>query len=269
MIRNLALYLAFLSALAAAATAQQSDSTDSNPQRHAFEWSIHASAAYAMHDVDFNSLPPIENCCFGFDNTTAIGYGGSLGVSLPLTDDGLRIGLRAGYGQLPAQFASFTTDPVYVPGQGTVNAVFKHQINLTYHTIPVDLHFEYPVLSSVWFGLGVKGLYIASASFKQLETLEEPSGVSFENGTRTRIDKSGELSGYNSLVFNGNVSLRARLASDIGAIRGIDLTASYVHPLTEVYDAQTWQGAAGSPPRSYYINTYRISMITAGLGLSF
>ncbi|MFN4985248.1 MAG: hypothetical protein ACK5GI_03795 [Ignavibacteria bacterium] len=249
--------------------AQESDTVKNDPQAHKMEWSVSVNGAYAMHEVDFNSLPPIENCCLGFENTNSIGYGGSIGISFPLTDGGLRVGLNAGYMQLPAQFSSFTTDPVYVPGQGTVNAVFKHLIDLTFHTVPVDVMFEYPVLESVWFGLGVNGNYIASASYKQLETLEEPSSLTFENGSKTRIDTTASLAGYNSLVINGVVSLRARLASKLGSIRGIDLTASYVHPFTDVYDPQTWQGLAGNPPRSYYINAYRISMIKAGLSVAF
>lgn len=249
--------------------AQESDTVSSDSKQHVMEWSVSVNAAYAMHSVDFNSLPPIENCCLGFDNTNALGFGGSIGMSLPLTSDGLRVGLSAGYMQLPAQFSSFTTDPVYVPGQGTVNAVFKHQIDLTFHTVPVDVMFEYPVIESVWFGLGVNGNYVASASYKQLETLEEPSSLTFENGSKTRIDTTASLTGYNSLIVNGVVSLRARLASNLGSIRGIDLSASYVHPFTDVYDPQTWQGMAGNPPRSYYINAYRISMIKAGLSVAF
>jgi hypothetical protein len=254
-----------------AVLAQASDSTQQAADSAAApstEWSVTVLGSYGMHDVDFNSLPPIENCCLGFENSTGIGYGAQIGLSYPLTDNGLRLSSRIGYQLLPVGYSSFSTNPVYVQGTGTVNAVFKHALDLTLHTVPVNVSLEYALTDWLFLGVGPEAYYIASTSFHQTESLENPQGLTFENGSRTRIDTTSSLTSYNSIVFNAQGSLRVRLGKDIGSIRGIDLLLGYSYPLTAVFDPQTWQGAAGDPVRSYYINRYSISLLTAGLAVA-
>jgi hypothetical protein len=254
------------------ASAQELRSSDSTqPESRSTsstEWSVNFIGSYGMHDVDFNSLPPVENCCLGFENSNGIGYGIQLGGSFPLSENGLRLSMRAGYQQLPVAYSSFSTSPVYLPGTGTVNAVFKHGLDVTFHTVPVHITLEYELTDWLWLGLGPDAYYIASSAFQQTETLENPSDLLFENGSRTRIDTTGSLSNYNSIVFNAHGSLRVRLGRDIGSIRSVDLLVGYSRPLTPVFDPQTWQGTAGSPVRSYFINRYNLSLLTAGIAVA-
>lgn len=240
-----------------------------SPANASTEWSINLFGTNAFHDVDFNSLPPIENCCLGFENSTGIGYGVQLGGSFPLSNDGLRLSTRVGYQILPVTYTSFSTQPVYDQGVGKdVDAVFKHELDLTFHTVPVHLTVEYELTDWLWIGIGPDAYYIASTEFHQTEMLDFPENLMFENGSRTRIDTTSSLSGYNSFVFNAHGSLRVRLFRDLGLIRGIDLNVGYSYPLTPVFDPQTWQGSTGRPARSYFINRYNISLLTAGIAVA-
>lgn len=135
--------------------------------------------------------------------------------------------------------------------------------------MPIDVLFEYPVVKNVWLGLGANGYIIASAGYVQSETLQEPASLTFENGSRTRDNASGSLTGYNTAVFNGIGSLRFRLVERMSSISGIDLLLGYVLPLTSVFEPQTWTSAAGNPPTEYSINKYKVSMFTAGLMFAF
>lgn len=253
------------------AFAQTSNDTarSESPSSALTEWSINIFGTSAFHDVDFNSLPPIENCCLGFDNSTGIGYGVQLGGSFPLSNNGLRLSTRVGYQLLPAAYSSFSTQPVFDRGiGGDVDAVFKHGLDLTFHTVPVHVTLEHELTDWLWIGVGPDAYYIVSTEFRQTEMLEFPTNLMFENGSRTRIDTTSSLSGYNTIVFNVHGSLRVRLLRNIGMIRGIDLNLGYTYPLTSVFDPQTWQGSTGRPPRSYFINRYNISLLTAGIAVT-
>ena len=268
--RAYVIVVACIAVLSAQGKAQSSDSAATNGQPvERTEWTVMPFASYGMHEVDFNSLPPVENCCIGFENTTGIGFGMMLGTSIPLNEDGLRLALRAGYHQMPAAFSSFSTKPVWVPGMGTVNAVFKEQLDVTYYTIPVDASLEVRVASGVSISVGAQGYYVASTSFSQSETFQEPAVLTFENDNRTRNINSGSLSGYNALVFNGIGSLRTRVASNLGSINGIDVVLSYIHPLSPLFDPQQWTGRTQNPAGPYYITTYNISILTAGVAIAF
>ena len=271
MIQRTLVLFALVLCCSMAVMAQESDTTqqqDPEASASTAEWSVTVLGSYGMHDVDFNSLPPIENCCLGFESSTGIGYGAQFGVSLPLTNGGLRLSSRIGYQVLPVAYSSFSTNPVYVQGTGTVNAVFKHGLDLSLHTVPVNISLEYALTDWLFVGIGPEAQYIASTKFRQTETLENPDGLTFENGSRTRIDTTSSLTRYNSMVFNAQGSLRIRMGRDIGSVRGIDLLLGYSYPLTAVFDPQTWQGAVGDPVRSYFINRYYISLLTAGIAVA-
>lgn len=248
----------------------ESDSAETNtPVQQKTEWSVNVIGSYGMHDVDFNALPPVENCCLGFENSTGIGYGLQIGASFPLTNGGLRLSTRLGYQALPVTYSSFSTNPVYVQGTGTVNAVFEHALDIAFHTVPLHVSLEYPIADWLLLGIGPDAYYVASSSFKQTETLQEPANLNFETGGRTRIDTTAKLTSFNSMVFNAHGSLRVRLGKNIGSIAGIDMLVNYAIPLTALFDPQTWQGTSGTPPRSYYINRYNLSLLTAGIALAF
>lgn len=249
----------------------QSDSVESSkPNQQRTEWSVNVIGSYGLHDVDFNALPPVENCCLGFESSTGVGYGLQIGASFPLANNGLRLSTRLGYQALPVSYSSFSTNPVYVQGVGTVNAVFEHALDIAFHTVPLHVSLEYPIADWLLLGIGPDAYYVASSSFKQMETLQEPADLNFETGGKTRIDTTSSLSNYNSMVFNAHGSLRVRLGKNLGSIVGLDLLVNYSLPITALFDPQTWQGtASGGSARSYYINRYNLSLLTAGIALAF
>lgn len=223
----------------------------------------------ATHNASFNSLPPIENCCTGFSDSKGLGFGFELGYTTPLTADGLTITPHIGYVNMPVSFDSYSTEKAFTGGVVSGDALFRHTLDVTWTTVTFGARLEYPVLSSFYLGFGLDGYFYTTGSFHQTETLEEPSNLVFETGTRVRLDKNGYVRGQNAVVFNATGSARIRLIEKQHGAVGVDIFGRYSLPLQPLFSAQTWRGMYGNPPATFFIDSYSISMLTFGFGLVF
>jgi hypothetical protein len=223
----------------------------------------------ATHNASFNSLPPIENCCTGFSDSKGLGFGFELGYTTPLTADGLTITPHIGYLNMPVSFDSYSTEKAFTGGVVSGDALFRHTLDVTWTTVTFGARLEYPVLSGFYLGFGLDGYFFATGSFHQTETLEEPSNLVFETGTRVRLDRNGYVRGQNAVVFNATGSARIRLIEKQQGSVGVDIFGRYSLPLQPLFAAQTWKGMSGNPPGRFFIDSYSISMLTFGIGLVF
>jgi len=230
------------------------------------EWSIGALGSFATHDASFNSLPPVENCCTGFDAKDGLGFGFQVGYTMPLSDDGWLITPRLGYTSLPVEFESYSTEKAFTGDVKLGTALFRHTLDVNWTTLNAGLTAEYGLGKIVWLGIGMEGLFLASASYRQTETLEQPTNLVFETGTRVRLDRNGYLRDFATMVFNATGSLRVRLIPKRTSA-GLDVFVRYSYPLSPVFAPQTWDGIGGNPARAFYIDRYQLSMLTAGLAI--
>ena len=231
------------------------------------EWSVGAVGTYAVHDAQFNSLPPVENCCTGFDKTEGTGFGVQVAFTTPISNDGWYLTPRLSYQSLPAAFESYSTEKAFMGDVTSGDALFRHTLDVDWSILNAGLSAEYAVAHDrIWLGFGLEGLFMAAGAYRQTETLEQPTNLVFETGTRVRLDRNGYLRDFASMVFNATGSLRLRIIPRRQSA-GLDVFVRYSHPLMPVFAPQTWDGIVGNPPRAFFIDQYRMTMFTAGVAL--
>lgn len=245
--------------------AQDREQRDTNSTTRAqSEISLGVMGVLGFHQATFTALPPVENCCTGYEGTTGFGYGAQLTYLLPLGDGDFALQPRLSWQALPAAFSTTSTQKIDVGEIKSGDGIFQHDLDVTWSTIGVGLQGEVAVLDRLLhIGLGAEGLLVLSGSYHQTETLTSPSNVVFkETGTNVRDDRSGSLEGYESMLWNITVSIRAQLYRDAdAAMSGIDLYARYAFPLTPLYAAGTiWRGAEID---------YRLSYLAIGVAVVF
>lgn len=168
---------------------------------------------------------------------------------------------------MPVEFESFSTEKAFTGGVVSGDALFRHTLDVSWTTFNLGAVVEYPIIDQFLLGLGLDAMFIASGSFHQTETLEQPTNMVFETGTRVRLDKSGYVRGYNDVVFNATASARIRLIEKNTNSIGLDLFGRYSFPLSKLYAPQTWSGGSGNPPAQFYVDQYTVSLLTFGLGI--
>ena len=228
------------------------------------EISIGVMGVLGFHQGSFAALPPVENCCTGYEGTTGFGYGAQLTYLLPLGDGVFALQPRLSWQALPASFSTTSTQKIDVGEIKSGDGIFQHDLDVTWSTIGIGLQGEVALLDRVLHvGLGAEGLFVLSGSYQQTETLTSPSNVVFkETGTNVRDNRSGSLEQYESMLWNITGSVRAQLYRDAdAAMSGIDLFARYALPLTPLY-------ATGTVWRGVEID-YRLSYLAIGVAVVF
>ncbi|MFN5378808.1 MAG: hypothetical protein ACK5BQ_08590 [Ignavibacteria bacterium] len=233
------------------------------------EFTIAAFGTQASHNASFNSLPPVENCCTGFTNSKGLGFGIEVSMTTPISSDGFTITPHIGYQNMPVSFESYSKEKAFTGGVVSGDALFQHTLDVAWSVVTFGARIEYPLIDGFYLGAGLDGNFFATGSFHQTETLLEPSNLVFETGTRTRLDRNGYLRGQHAIVFNATGSARIRLVEKRPGAVGVDIFGRYSLPLQSLYSPQTWKGRYGNPPATYFIDSYSITMLTAGLGIVF
>jgi hypothetical protein len=169
---------------------------------------------------------------------------------------------------MPVSFESFSTEKAFTGSVVSGEALFRHTLDVAWSTLTFGARLEYPLFQGFYLGAGLDANYFATGSFNQTETLEEPSNLVFENGSRIRLDKNGYVRGYNSTVLYASGSVRIRLIENQIGKLGLDLFGRYSLPLQPLFSAQTWRGRNGNPPSTFFIDSYSVSLLSVGLGFA-
>jgi len=99
------------------------------------EITISVLGTQAYHNASFNSLPPIENCCTGFTNSTGLGFGAEIGYTTPLSSDGLTITPHVAYRHMPVSFESYSTEKAFTGGVVSGDALFRHTLDVSWSAL--------------------------------------------------------------------------------------------------------------------------------------
>jgi len=233
------------------------------------EFTIAAFGSQATHNASFNSLPPVENCCTGFTDSKGLGFGLELSMTMPISSDGFTITPFLSYQNMPVSFDSYSKEKAFTGGVVSGDALFQHTLDVAWSVVGFGARIEYALIDGFYVGAGLDGNFFATGSYHQTETLLEPSNLVFETGTKVRLDRNGFLREQQSIVFNASGSARIRIIENSPGAIGIDIFGRYALPLQALYTPQTWSGRFGNPPAKYFIDSYTITMITAGLGIVF
>lgn len=231
-------------------------------QRPKPEVSASLVAGYGFHDGSFRSLPPVENCCTGFESSGGFSTGANVALTIPVSNGSLRIGTRLGYQYFAAGFSSTTTEKVYGGTVVSADARIRHDLDLSWNMAVVGIGAEYALSRKLWLGLWLDGLYVLRGGYDQRETLESPANIVYETGTTVRDERSGALEDYTALTGGVAGQLRYRIIDgEQDGFTGIDIVCRYMVPIGGLYsDTMQWRESSID---------YKLRYIVGGLSITF
>lgn len=226
------------------------------------EISASVIAGYGFHDGSFRSLPPVENCCTGYESSGGFSTGAHVAFSIPITSGSLRIGTRLGYQYFAAGFTSTSSEKVYGGSVVSVDARIRHDLDLSWNMAVIGFGAEYALTRKLWLGLWLDGFYVLRGGYDQRETIESPDNIVYENGSTVRDERSGSLSDYTALTGGIVGQLRYRIIDGQGdGFTGIDVVCRYMVPLGGLYpEDMQWRESSID---------YKLRYIVGGLSISF
>lgn len=217
---------------------------------------------YSNHVAAFRTLPPIENCCAGFGNTSGYGFGADVFVRDMIDALGMPLTARIGYRQYAAPFTATTTEKAFDGSIKTADALIEHTLDLSWHQFTFGVGLEAKLFNPLYFSFGVDASYTVDATYNQSERLVSPTTMTFETGTDTRNVDAGSLTDYNAINMLVDLGLRLRLfqlnSTDVVKDQQwVDLRGRYLLQLTPTYNMP----AEGIEPS----RSLRSNLITLGL----
>ncbi len=168
------------------------------------------------HDVNFQHLPGVPNCCPQF--TAGLGANFSFGVHVDLpVDTGVWFGLTVLRSSLDATIARDEYTPVIVNGV-LEDGIIRHEVNSRIRLWGAELHYLVS-LGGRWLGTaGIEGGVISEATYTQQETITDPVGVGTfldslgrDSHSRVRAQAHGSIPGAASLYLAPTIGVRREL----------------------------------------------------------
>lgn len=208
-----------------------------------YEWMrLGATGAFDQRWLNgsFSGLPDVPSCCPEYTSATASGFSGGVFVEIPITER-IVIGTRLLVSELGGEFQTLEHELVYAGELESKEATFEHTLKPRVTTLMFEPNVAFNPVAALTLGVGVQIGYAASSSFEQTETLLSPDNIVFENGSRVRNQRSGEIPTQNTfqVAVTGRIGYEWAL-DQIGQITlGPEL--SYSHALTNVVDGINWK----------------------------
>lgn len=152
-----------------------------------FQMGMSIHGAYAMHSGDI-LLPQAPTCCGGY--TSAQGVGPALSIFLRQElGKSVRLSLRGTYASYDATFS--VDQAIFVTN--AVEGVTRHTLDTRLGWLGGELLVDWRVASPFRLMLGASAGFMSPATFSQRETLVTPGTGTFENGRRTRNERTNEV----------------------------------------------------------------------------
>lgn len=218
--------------------------------------------AMSNHVASFRTLPPIENCCNGFGNTTGYGFGADVFVREMVDAIGMPLTARIGYRQYAAPFMATTTEKAFDGSLKTADALIEHTLDLAWHQFTFGVGVDVKLFDPLYLSVGFDASYTVDATYSQSERLVTPTTMTFETGSDTRNIASGSLTEYNAINMLLDLGLRLRLfqlnsTAVVKDQQWVDLRGRYMLQLTPTYNLP----AEGTEPA----RSLKSNLLTLGL----
>ncbi|MBU3700040.1 MAG: hypothetical protein FGM33_08540 [Candidatus Kapabacteria bacterium] len=176
--------------------AQERYTVDSTGQTMILKYRLggFANVAQSIHFADFGALPGLVSCCQSFNGGSSTA--GALGILAEFTlRSGLRIEGRLGYTSLSGSFfrdEKIGNEPILedgpLPRQTRRDVMVRHDFTSTIPLFTVEPTLLYEVANRVHLQGGLRLGIMGSTNFTQRETLTDPEGYTFLNGSTIRND---------------------------------------------------------------------------------
>ncbi|MCB0714009.1 MAG: hypothetical protein KDD67_16915 [Ignavibacteriae bacterium] len=142
-------------------------------------------------------LPNVPSCCPDYTSGNGAGIGASVLAELPLSDQ-WRTGWRLSYASLDGQLRTEEFEEVN-SNRGLVLATFEHTIAADITALGLESYVGYELFNNLKLFAGLRGDFLTGQGFRQEERLAAPEGITYENGSRIRMNYEGDIADAASL----------------------------------------------------------------------
>ncbi|RPI67819.1 MAG: hypothetical protein EHM43_06550, partial [Ignavibacteriae bacterium] len=202
-------------------------------------------AGPTIHNAQFTQLPGVPNCCVEFDGGTGLGYGIGIGAELDtrtsIFSNTLRLGVNLSYQALPGTLTQDEVVGNIISGSTVTDGVVEHTIDLSYGMVALQPYVAVPLIAQLFVTGGFTVGMPLAATYEQQQTLVEPSDpdYTFENGSRTRAQQSGDLPDKASLFAALSIGARYDLA--VNDALTVVPSITYQLGLTDIVSTVPWK----------------------------
>ena len=244
--RRLTSIIVALFLLTSLASSQMRRLNKETGQSETLQYLIGGYAALGLNfqETQFGGLPGFSSCCASYGNATSLGLGLGASFELPLTEV-LRLQGRLGYSSLSGLLRSIEqigNEPILsdgpAPAEERQPVNVEHTLNAALPMIVLEPTIGFRVFDLLWISGGVRAGYLLASTFEQKETLIDPVGYTFLDGTTVRNAAQDNIPNANALQVHGVVGLGYELLIRSGI--SVVPEVRYYLPLTKVSDVE-WQ----------------------------
>lgn len=187
---------------------------------------LFAAGTLNLHQGDFSAYDGLQDCGT-FSDATTLGWTIGNVVDVRFNDTwGARA--RLGYWKADGDFTDPTpVSPLIALADGSlVRLVSEYELNTVLDVITVDLLATYQLFPRFSVGLGPQIGFTTRAAFEQTESIVEPSGVTFADGSTSRLILAAPFDQTDGMATTTTLRLGATLevGYDIPLSERVDLT---------------------------------------------
>jgi outer membrane protein OmpA-like peptidoglycan-associated protein len=218
-----------------------------NAKDNPTNWTITGSAGLAgnLHSAAFAELPGLPTCCTEFTGGFGIGYFAAAGAEYKL-ENGLfgweaSVFARAGLANISADLVEEEFIGHVISGDNARKGIVEYRIYPSLGTIFAEPGIKLRPMDNlpVDLKLGLRVGVINQKDFESEEALTNPADVTFENGSRYRRQRSGELPEATSVY--AAISLGAEMEAYRVGNWSIRPEILFSYGLTDIISSRDWK----------------------------
>lgn len=200
------------------------------------------AGAMNMHTGQFSSYDGM-NICGTFEDGTGIGWLAGNSIEVPF---GTNISLfgRAFFHKADGDFVGAPKDQPRVSlDDGTlVYLSTEHQLDVSLDYIQLEALGAYYVSDKVYLAIGPGVAIPTQASYTQVEEIQQPFGITFRNGERSRQIASANFNDNPKTETNLRINVHALVGADLSIAENLFLSpeAGLIFPFTNVLSDNDW-----------------------------
>lgn len=189
---------------------------------------INLSYIYSAHKVDFNQLPNVPSCCPHYESGYGNGFSAHIFYEYTFINR-LSAGFKIGVESLNGKLTSNENQYIFINEKPEL-ATIGHNLEGNFINLFIMPNLNYQIIYGMNFYCGFSIGFLISKGYYQVEKLISPENYgTFENGLRYRNEKSGSISGNNTIImfFNGGISYDFPLESSNTYLIAPEISFSY------------------------------------------
>lgn len=201
-----------------------------------------AAGAMNMHTGQFNSYDGM-NICGTFEDGTGIGWMAGNSIEVPFGTNYSFFG-RAFFHKANGDFVGAPKDQPRVSlDDGTlVYMTTEHQLKVSLDYVQIEALGAYYVSDKVYLAIGPGVAIPTQASYTQVEEIQQPFGITFRNGERSRQIASANFDDNPKTKTNLRINVHALVGADLSIAENLFLSpeAGFIFPFTNVLSDNDW-----------------------------